>query len=336
MGGPESLLELLMARFITVAAVLLVFTAFACAEFTSIPEFSQQEPELMDELVQEQVAPEAPVVSQSKVTKPLPNQEDDVETFKVVNKKHVAVPPQAGDKEEYKKQKNTEKSLRMNSSAAGTTNAEQAAGLKAAANIMHREEVDNERQAESHKVAEAMNYAAEMAADYKTMVELKSKADMVVKKAQLEVQSQEQVVNNFNKQLQCRFKMEHAGDVYARAKAKAIGIDNEHKQHVEQERKNKTFAKVAENAVKNFKKKHAKKKKPVKKKPAKQPKTACNNCVTLPKAYKEDFGEEGSCADCPKWAKKGYCLHKNFGKFMSDYCARSCKRITGKCGNAPQ
>jgi len=267
-------------------------------------------------------------------------------------------PPQAGDKEEYKKQKITEKSLRMDSSAAGTTNAEQAAGLKAAANIMHKEEVSNERQAESHKVAESMNYAAERAAAYKTMVELKSKADMVVKKAQLEVQSQEQVVNNFkkqlraaeatlrakqgilasaqHKQLQARFKMEHAGDVYARAKAKAIGIDNEHKQHVEQERKNKTFAKVAENAVKNFKKKHAKKKKPVKKKPAKQPKTACNNCVTLPKAYKEDFGEEGSCADCPKWAKKGYCLHKKFGKFMSQYCSLSCKSITGKCGNAPQ
>merc|ERR1711998_781936 len=178
---------------------------------------------------------------------------------------------------------NTEKSLRINSSTAGTTNAEQAAGLKAAAKIMHREEVSNERQAESHKVAEAMNYAAEMAAEYKTKVELKSKADMVVKKAQLEVQSQQQVVNNFKKQLraaeatlrakqgilasdehkdlQARFQMEHAGDVYARSKAKAIGIDNQHKQHVEQERKNKTFAKVAENAVKNFKKKHAKKKK---------------------------------------------------------------------------
>merc|ERR1712072_869813 len=190
-----------------------------------------------------------------------------------------------------------------------------------------------------------------MAAVYKNMVQKKSKADMVVKKAQLEVESQQQVVDNFKKQLraaeetlrakqgilataqhnqlQARFKMEHAGDVYARAKAKAIGIDNQHKQHVQQERKNKTFAKVAENAVKNFKKKHPEKAKPVKRKVKKQPKTECENCTTLPEAYKKDFGEEGSCADCPKWADKGYCTDAKFGKFMAQYCAFSCRPKIG-------
>merc|ERR1712057_110691 len=75
------------------------------------------------------------------------------------------------------------------------------AGLKAAARVMREQEVSNAREAESHNVAEAMNYAAEKAARYKKTVEAKSEQDMVVQKHKLEVQSQEQVVNNFRAQL---------------------------------------------------------------------------------------------------------------------------------------
>jgi len=352
-----------MARL--TVAVFLVFTAFACA---SIPEFSDVEPEFVEELVQEQPptaqAPtaQAPTVDQDKTNmNSQPDQMGDVETFKVVNKKHVAVPPEAGDEGAYRKQKEQEKQLQSVSSTESTTNSEQAAGLNAAAKVMKEQEISNARQAESHNVAEAMNYAAEMAAQYKKKVEAKSKQDMVVQKAKLEVQSQEQVVNNFRAQLRAaehtlavkqghlateehkavrdRYKMEHAGDIYSRAKTKAIRLDNIHKAHLRQERKNKTFEKVAERAVKNFQKKakNTAEKPATKAAPAKpKTKTHCTNCVHLPKEYAQELGEKGSCADCDKWAKQNYCTIKKYAQFMSDYCAGSCFKKTGKCGHNPQ
>merc|ERR1711881_401204 len=90
---------LTMARL--TVAVLLVFTAFACA---SIPEmYEVAEPDFVEELVQEQAAPQTPTVDQDKTNmNSKPDQLGDVETFKVVNKKHVAVPPEAGDENAYK------------------------------------------------------------------------------------------------------------------------------------------------------------------------------------------------------------------------------------------
>jgi len=203
-----------------------------------------------------------------------------------------------------------------------------------------------------------MNYAAEMAARYKKTVEAKSKEDMVVQKHKLEVQSQEQVVNNFkaqlraaehtlrvkqgnlareeHKDLRARFAMEHAGDVYSRSKARAIKLDNIHKQHVASEKRNKTFEKVAETAVKNFQK-HQKVATPkAKAAPTPKPATKCTNCVHLPKQYAKELGEEGSCADCDKWAAQNYCTETKYAQFMSDYCAGSCLKKTGKCGHNPQ
>lgn len=352
-----------MARL--TVAVFLVFTAFACA---SIPEmYEDVEPEFVEELVQEQApttqatTPQAPTVDQDKTNmNSQPDQLGDVETFKVVNQKHVAVPPEAGDEGAYKKQKEQEKQLQSVSSHESDTNAEQSAGLKAAAKVMKEQEVSNARQAESHNVAEAMNYAAEMAARYKKKVEAKSKQDMVVQKHKLEVQSQEQVVNNFKAQLRAaehtlevkqgklaqeehkdltaRFAMEHAGDIYSRSKARAIKLDNIHKQHVASEKRNKTFEKVAEAAVKNFQKHQKSAAKPAPKAAAEKPKpaTKCTNCVHLPKEYAKELGEEGSCADCDKWAEQNYCTEKKYAQFMSDYCAGSCLKKTGKCGHNPQ
>merc|ERR1711881_456214 len=346
---------LTMARL--TVAVLLVFTAFACA---SIPEmYEVAEPDFVEELVQEQAAPQTPTVDQDKTNmNSKPDQLGDVETFKVVNKKHVAVPPEAGDEGAYKKQKEQEKQLQTVSSHESNTNAEQSAGLKAAAKVMREQEVSNARQAESHNVAEAMNKAAEMAARYKKRVEAKSKQDMVVQKHKLEVQSQEQVVNNFKAQLRAaehtlevkqgklaqeehkdltaRFAMEHAGDIYSRAKARAIKLDNIHKQHVASEKRNKTFEKVAEAAVKNFQKHEKPAPKPAAKVATPKPATKCTNCVHLPKEYAKELGEEGSCADCDKWAAQNYCTEKKYAQFMSDYCAASCLKKTGKCGNNPQ
>merc|ERR1712146_45960 len=133
--------------------------------------YEDVEPEFVEELVQEQApttqatTPQAPTVDQDKTNmNSQPDQLGDVETFKVVNQKHVAVPPEAGDEGAYKKQKEQEKELQSVSSHESDTNAEQSAGLKAAAKVMREQEVSNARQAESHNVAEAMNYAAEMAA----------------------------------------------------------------------------------------------------------------------------------------------------------------------------
>merc|ERR1711959_376414 len=105
---------------------------------------------------------------------------------------------------------------------------------------------------------------------------------------------------------------------------------------------NKQYEKVAESAVTAFaKKKAVHKAKPGKKKkaPKKKKKTACKNCVELPKQYSKmtnKHGEKGSCADCDDWAGQGYCTNETYKAFMANYCALSCLPKTGKCGNNPQ
>merc|ERR1711907_562575 len=152
------------------------------------------------------------------------------------------------------------------------------------------------------------------------------------------IEPDEQPSDEEHKDLTARFAMEHAGDIYSRSKARAIKLDNIHKQHVASEKRNKTFEKVAEAAVKNFQKHQKSAAKPAPKAAAEKPKPAskCTNCVHLPKEYAKELGEEGSCADCDKWAAQNYCTEKKYAQFMSDYCAGSCLKKTGKCGHNPQ
>merc|ERR1719353_1465665 len=221
------------------------------------------------------------------------------------------------------------------------------------------------KEADNHLVAQDMNRAAQLAAFYKKKVAFKAQCDLEVKKAQLEVQAQQQVVENFKKQLreaervlrakqaalvkkqsedlQAKYKMEKAGENYRRAKTEAIRADKAEKEREHKERLNKQYQKVAEKAVTDFAKstKAPKKAAPKKEKaaPKKPHKTKCLNCVKLPKQYSKmtnKHGEKGSCADCGDWAAQGYCTSKKFGAFMANYCALSCLPKTGKCGNNPQ
>merc|ERR1712159_308636 len=184
-----------------------------------------------------------------------------------------------------------------------------------------------------------MNRAAQLAAFYKKKVAFKAQCDLEVKKAQLEVQAQQQVVENFKKQLreaervlrakqaalvkkqsedlQAKYKMEKAGENYRRAKTEAIRADNAEKEREHKERLNKQYQKVAEKAVTDF----AKSTKAPKKAAPKKEKAAPNK-----------HGEKGSCADCGDWAAQGYCTSKKFGAFMAnDWQVRQQPSVSQRC-----
>jgi len=208
-----------------------------------------------------------------------------------------------------------------------------------------------------HQVAYRMNYAAELAAIYKKKVQAHANAKLMVKKAKLVVEAQVQIVKHFREQLKAaqnvlrkkqskytkaqevaltaKYNMEKAMNDYRTARKKAISADNAEKEREREKADTKAFKKVAEEAVvkaaaaaaspKSEKKKKSKKKK------AKKVKVACEDCTTLPKAYQKK-GPKGTCADCPTWAKSGFCTNHQYSDFMADYCKKSCQKYKGgKC-----
>merc|ERR1712093_532470 len=341
----------------TVAA-LLIFSALA---YSAVPEFSEDvEPLFEDELVQEQLPSEA-------AARPPVNGDGDGKhyMFQPVDRAEVKVPAQAGNERAYRKEADNQRNQKDASHGQAVTDDERAAGLEAAKKVMQEHRATEQKEADKHLVAEDMNKAAQLAAFYKKKVAYKAQEDLEVKKAQLEVKAQQQVTENFKKQLreaervlrakqsalvkeqskdlQAKYKMEKAGEHYRRSKTEAIRADNAEKEREHKERLNKQYQKVAERAVTDFAKKTAapkpKKKKAKKKAAPKKKKTACHNCVELPKEYskmKNKHGEKGSCADCGDWAGQGYCTNDTYKAFMANYCAASCLSKTGKCGNNPQ
>jgi len=342
----------------TVAA-LLIFSALA---YGAVPEFSEDvAPMYEDELVQEEALP-----SEAAARPPVNGDGDGKHyMFQPVDRAEVKVPAQAGNERAYRKEADNQRNQKDASHGQAVTDDERAAGLEAAKKVMQQHRATEQKEADKHLVAQDMNRAAQLAAFYKKKVAFKAQCDLEVKKAQLEVQAQQQVVENFKKQLreaervlrakqaalvkkqsedlQAKYKMEKAGENYRRAKTEAIRADNAEKEREHKERLNKQYQKVAEKAVTDFAKstKAPKKAAPKKEKaaPKKPHKTKCLNCVKLPKQYSKmtnKHGEKGSCADCGDWAAQGYCTSKKFGAFMANYCALSCLPKTGKCGNNPQ
>merc|ERR1711959_28472 len=296
----------------TVAA-LLIFSALA---YSAVPEFSEDvEPLFEDELVQEQLPSEA-------AADPPVNGDGDGKhyMFQPVDRAEVKVPAQAGNERAYRKEADNQRNQKDASHGQAVTDDERAAGLEAAKKVMQQHRATEQKEADKHLVAQDMNRAAQLAAFYKKKVAFKAQC-------QLEVQAQQQVVENFKKQLreaervlrakqaalvkkpsedlQAKYKMEKAGENYRRAKTEAIRADNAEKEREHKERLNKQYQKVAEKAVTDFAKstKAPKKAAPKKEKaaPKKPHKTKCLNCVKLPKQYSKmtnKHGEKGSCADC--------------------------------------
>merc|ERR1712205_246227 len=330
---------------------------FSALAYGAVPEFSEDvAPMYEDELVQEEALP-----SEAAARPPVNGDGDGKHyMFQPVDRAEVKVPAQAGNERAYRKEADNQRNQKDASHGQAVTDDERAAGLEAAKKVMQQHRATEQKEADKHLVAQDMNRAAQLAAFYKKKVAFKAQCDLEVKKAQLEVQAQRQVVENFKKQLreaervlrakqaalvkkqsedlQAKYKMEKAGENYRRAKAEAIRADNAEKEREHKERLNKQYQKVAERAVTDFAKstKAPKKEKAAPKKPHK---TKCLNCVKLPKQYSKmtnKHGEKGSCADCGDWAAQGYCTSKKFGAFMANYCALSCLPKTGKCGNNPQ
>merc|ERR1711959_194229 len=255
----------------TVAA-LLIFSALA---YSAVPEFSEDvEPLFEDELVQEQLPSEA-------AADPPVNGDGDGKhyMFQPVDRAEVKVPAQAGNERAYRKEADNQRNQKDASHGQAVTDDERAAGLEAAKKVMQQHRATEQKEADKHLVAQDMNRAAQLAAFYKKKVAFKAQCDLEVKKAQLEVQAQQQVVENFKKQLreaervlrgkqsnlvkrqqedlQAKYKMEKAGNNYRHAKTKAIRADNAEKEREHKERENKQYEKVAESAVTAFAKKKA-------------------------------------------------------------------------------
>merc|ERR1712205_224971 len=324
---------------------------FSALAYGAVPEFSEDvAPMYEDELVQEEALP-----SEAAARPPVNGDGDGKHyMFQPVDRAEVKVPAQAGNERAYRKEADNQRNQKDASHGQAVTDDERAAGLEAAKKVMQQHRATEQKEADKHLVAEDMNKAAQLAAFYKKKVAYKAQEDLEVKKAQLEVKAQQQVTENFKKQLreaervlrakqsalvkeqskdlQAKYKMEKAGEHYRRSKTEAIRADNAEKEREHKERLNKQYQKVAERAVTDFAKKTAAPK-------PKKKKTACHNCVELPKEYskmKNKHGEKGSCADCGDWAGQGYCTNDTYKAFMANYCAASCLSKTGKCGNNPQ
>merc|ERR1712205_205328 len=323
---------------------------FSALAYGAVPEFSEDvAPMYEDELVQEEALP-----SEAAARPPVNGDGDGKHyMFQPVDRAEVKVPAQAGNERAYRKEADNQRNQKDASHGQAVTDDERAAGLEAAKKVMQQHRATEQKEADKHLVAQDMNRAAQLAAFYKKKVAFKAQCDLEVKKAQLEVQAQRQVVENFKKQLreaervlrakqaalvkkqsedlQAKYKMEKAGENYRRAKTEAIRADNAEKEREHKERLNKQYQKVAEKAVTDFAKstKAPKKAAPKKEKaaPKKPHKTKCLNCVKLPKQYSKMTNKHG---------EKGSCTSKKFGAFMANYCALSCLPKTGKCGNNPQ
>merc|ERR1712046_379395 len=140
---------------------------------------------------------------------------------------------------------------------------------------------------------------------------------------------------------------------YKVAKVLAIKLDRKAQERRAKTKQMKYYASVAEKAVedaekkqqstvvtksKKSKKKKTNSKKSKKSKKGKKTKAAqvCHDCTTLPEEYKKQLTtyasgnsgakRVGTCADCPNWAKDGYCTGKGgkFTPFMAKFCRGSC------------
>merc|ERR1711988_1620759 len=113
--------------------------------------------------------------------------------------------------------------------------------------------------------------------------------------------------------LTAKYNMEKAMNDYRTARKKAISADNAEKEREREKRDTKAFKKVAEEAV-----------------------VKAAAAATAPKskkkAKKAKKGPKGTCADCPTWAKSGFCMNHEYSAFMGDYCKKSCQKYKGgKC-----
>merc|ERR1711907_177558 len=337
-----------MARLVVAALFVCALAYGSDFDEAIVPEYNDVEPSFQEDEVFVQATPEVP----AHLVNPV--EDKHVEVKKIVDQPYVAVPKEAGDEDAYRTEKANQHSQEQASNSASITDAERSAGLKAASDIMRKRQQLKKEEALKHQVAYRMNYAAELAAIYKKKVQAHANAKLMVKKAKLVVEAQVQIVKHFREQLKAaqkvlrkkqskytkaqevaltaKYNMEKAMNDYRTARKKAISADNAEKEREREKRDTKAFKKVAEEAVVKAAAAATAPKKAKKAKKAKKVEVACADCTTLPKAYKGKKGPKGTCADCPTWAKSGFCTNHQYSAFMGDYCKKSCQKYKGgKC-----
>merc|ERR1712188_197094 len=129
---------------------LVVAALFVCAlaygfdfEEAVVPESDYVEPMFQDEMELVQKTPETPD-AQVKVDTP------KKELFKVVRKKYVKVPKEAGDQAAYASEKQNQHNQEQASNSASITAAERSAGLKAASDVLKKDQEIKRSEALKH------------------------------------------------------------------------------------------------------------------------------------------------------------------------------------------